>query len=71
MSEAANDERERWVTISGAPSWYHATKDCSRVCKPDRYRDRPKSYIDFHDLDRCPWCHEDLDRLIDGGASEG
>jgi hypothetical protein len=71
MSEAASDERERWVSISSTPVLYHATKDCSRVRKPDRYRDRPRSYIDFHDLDRCPFCHDDLERPIDGDPSEG
>jgi len=70
MSESAADERERWVSISGTPTTYHATTDCSRVRKPDRYRDRDQSYIDFHDLERCPWCHEDLERPIAGEPAD-
>lgn len=72
MSEAAADEREYWVSISGSPTTYHASKSCSRVRKPDRYRDRDQSYVTFHDLDRCPWCHDDLERPIAGEpADEG
>jgi hypothetical protein len=61
-----------WVTISaGSPSHYHASKGCSRVQRPDKYRNRDHSYVEFHDLDPCPYCHDDLSRPLDGepGAS--
>jgi len=71
MSETASDDHERWVTITGTPKLYHITKECSRVRKPEQYRDRDTSYIEFHEIDPCPFCHPDLDRPIDGDPSEG
>jgi hypothetical protein len=62
------EDGPHWVTNSNgaSASHYHADKTCSRVQQPDRYRNRDQAYIEFHDLEPCPYCHDHLSRPLDG-----
>ena len=55
------EDGPHWVTNSNGatPDAYHATRDCPRVQQPDKYRDRDPSYIEFHGLEECSFCHDD------------
>jgi hypothetical protein len=57
MSETASDgqtyitARHRHVTV------YHATRECSRIEKPEYARERTAHYVEWHGLDPCEYCH--------------
>lgn len=47
---------EKYASHDSRSAWHHDPENCERVNKPDRHVPRGKEYIQYHDLDPCPYC---------------
>jgi len=47
---------EKYASKSTDKIVFHSSKQCERIDDPGRFFERDDRYVEWHDLDPCPFC---------------